>query len=152
MAGNIGHGGFDDYATRYPHLVVPRRAGLKVVRSGLLAAALACLAAPAARATEAPRGPEWSENGRASFYAKFWQGRRTASGERFDNGAMTAAHPWLPFGTRVRVMVEETGREVVVTITDRMFSARRVIDLSQQAARLLGIIGQGTARVTLVPE
>ncbi len=125
---------------------------MRVVRSGLLAAVLALLFVPAARANDAPQDSEWSENGRASFYGKFWQGRRTASGERFDNGAMTAAHPWLPFGTRVRVMVEETGREVVVTITDRMFSARRVIDLSQQAARLLGIIGQGTADVRLLPE
>lgn len=106
----------------------------------------------AGAAEPAAQGPEWTETGRASFYAKFWQGRRTASGERFDNGALTAAHPWLPFGTRVRVMVEETGREVVVTITDRMFNARRIIDLSQQAARLLGIVRQGTAQVVLVPE
>jgi rare lipoprotein A len=97
-------------------------------------------------------GGEWSETGRASFYGKFWQGRRTASGERFDNGALTAAHAWLPFGTRVRVIVEETGREVVVTITDRLGTARRVIDLSQQAARLLGIVRQGTAHVTLARE
>jgi rare lipoprotein A len=122
------------------------------IRSGLLAATLALVAVPAAHAEEAALGQDWTETGRASFYAKFWQGRRTASGERFDNGALTAAHPWLPFGTRVRVLVEETGREVVVTITDRMGSARRVIDLSQRAAKLLGIIRQGTAEVTLQPE
>jgi rare lipoprotein A len=122
------------------------------VRSGLLAAAVALVAAPSARAEDAALGHYWSETGVASFYGKLWQGRRTASGERFDNGALTAAHPWLPFGTRVRVLVEETGREVVVTITDRMGSARRVIDLSQRAARLLGIVGQGTAEVTLQPE
>ena len=119
-----------------------------------LAAFMAVLAAPQARAEDAAGrwSGRWSESGRASFYASFWHGRRTASGERFDNNELTAAHPWLPFGTRVRVLVGETGREVVVTITDRMFNGRRIIDLSQRAARLLGIMRQGVAEVTLVAE
>jgi rare lipoprotein A len=124
---------------------------MRGIRSGLLAAFVALVAVPAAHAEDASLG-NWSETGVASFYAKFWQGRRTASGERFDNGELTAAHSWLPFGTRVRVLAEETGREVVVTITDRIGTARRVIDLSQHAAKLLGIIRQGTAEVTLQPE
>jgi rare lipoprotein A len=113
---------------------------------------VALVAVPSAHAEDGALGHDWSESGIASYYAKFWQGRRTASGERFDNGALTAAHSWLPFGTRVRVLVEETGREVVVTITDRIGTARRVIDLSQHAAKLLGIVRQGTAEVTLQPE
>jgi rare lipoprotein A len=125
---------------------------MRGIRSGLLAAFVLLVAVPAAHAEDASFGHDWSETGVASYYSKFWQGRRTASGERFDNGALTAAHPWLPFGTRVRVLVEETGREVVVTITDRIGTARRVIDLSQHAAKLLGIIRQGTAEVTLQPE
>ncbi len=94
----------------------------------------------------------WRQRGVASFYADFWQGRRTASGERFDNDALTAAHPWLPFGTRVRVLAEGSGQAVVVTITDRMPPQRRIIDLSQRAARALGMMRQGTAAVTLVTE
>jgi rare lipoprotein A len=125
---------------------------MRGIRSGLLAAVVALVAVPAAHAEDASLGQDWTETGVASFYGKFWQGRRTASGERFDNGALTAAHSWLPFGTRVRVLVEETGREVVVTITDRIGTARRVIDLSQHAAKLLGIVRQGTAEVTLQPE
>jgi rare lipoprotein A len=125
---------------------------MRGIRTGLLAAFVALAAIPAAHAEDVVMGKGWSETGIASYYAKFWQGRRTASGERFDNGELTAAHSWLPFGTRVRVMAEETGREVVVTITDRIGTARRVIDLSQHAAKLLGIIRQGTAEVTLLPE
>lgn len=105
-----------------------------------------------ARAASPTQAAGWIETGRASFYANFWQGRRTASGALFDNQELTAAHPWLPFGTRVRVMVEKTGREVVVTITDRIFYNHRVLDLSQRAARLLGITRQGIAQVVITPE
>lgn len=105
-----------------------------------------------AHAAQEPSGPDWSESGRASYYGSDWNGRRTASGQRFDSQALTAAHAWLPFGTRVRVLAEDTGREVVVTVTDRMGTPRRIIDLSQQAARVLGILRQGVAEVTLEPE
>jgi rare lipoprotein A len=64
---------------------------------------------------------------------------------------MTAAHPWLPFGTKVLVTVESTGRAVMVTITDRLPSRRRIIDLSREAAARLGILRQGVAMVTLTP-
>lgn len=89
--------------------------------------------------------------GTASYYGKAHHGRRTASGDRFDMNGLTAAHPWLPFGTRVRVTVAGTDRSVVVTITDRLYSHTRIVDLSQGAARLLGIIQQGLARVSLTP-
>jgi len=98
-------------------------------------------------------GPSWlSQSGVASFYGPRHNGRRTAWGGRFDQNAMTGAHPWLPFGTRVRVTAAATGRSVVVVITDRMPARRRVIDLSMGAARQLGILRQGVARVSLSPD
>ena len=79
----------------------------------------------------------------ASYYGKELAGRRTASGERFNPGAMTAAHRTLPFGTRVRVTNTHNGRSVIVRINDRgPFVKGRSIDLSSGAARA---IGMGTA-------
>ena len=89
--------------------------------------------------------------GTASYYGRAHQGRRTASGERFDHNMLTAAHSWLPFGTKVRVTLAGTSRSVVVVITDRLSSARRVIDLSVAAAQLLGMMRQGLATVSLTP-
>lgn len=87
------------------------------------------------------------QRGRASFYR---HGSRTANGERFDPSGMTAAHPSLPFGTRVRVVRPDTGSEVVVRINDRgPFTGGRVIDLAEGAARRLGIIRAGVAPVAL---
>ena len=62
---------------------------------------------------------------------------------------MTAAHTWLPLGTRVRVTVVGTNESIVVTINDRQGATSRILDLSKGAARKLGIIGRGTARVVL---
>src|SRR5262245_32137955 len=79
----------------------------------------------------------------ASYYGKELAGRRTASGERFNPSAMTAAHRTLPFGTRVRVTNTHNGRSVIVRINDRgPFVKGRSIDLSSGAARA---IGMGTA-------
>ena len=87
------------------------------------------------------------ETGLASFY---WQEQMTASGERFDKRAMTAAHRTLPLGTSVRVTHIESGRAVVVRINDRgPFKEGRVIDLSEAAADLLGIRSAGLAVVRL---
>jgi rare lipoprotein A len=91
------------------------------------------------------------ETGRASYYGPAYNGRRAASGRRFDQMELTAAHQWLPFGTKVRVVLAGTDRSVVVTITDRIYSSRRVLDLSVAAARELGIIRRGVAEVTLNP-
>jgi rare lipoprotein A len=88
--------------------------------------------------------------GYASWYGKRFQGRTTASGEPFDMNALTGAHRTLAFGTRVRVVHRETGREVVVRINDRgPFVAGRIIDLSREAARRLGILEQGVAPVVV---
>ena len=86
--------------------------------------------------------------GFASYYAQAHDGRITASGEVFDMQAMTAAHRTLPFGTRVRVVNLQNGREVVVRINDRgPFRKGRIIDLSYAAARVIGLTGRGVARV-----
>jgi len=106
---------------------------------------------PSATATDAQASFN-QEHGVASWYGGAWNGRRTASGEVFDKNAMTAAHHWLPFGTRVRVTLQDTGEQIVVTITDRLAAAKRVIDLSQGAAQALGMLGRGVARVTIDPE
>ena len=79
------------------------------------------------------------EVGFASYYASRFHGARTASGERYDEQAMTAAHRTLPFGTRVRVTNLTNGRSVVVTITD----------VSRRAARNLDFVRAGTARVRI---
>jgi len=89
--------------------------------------------------------------GVASWYGPYFQGKRTASGRRFDMRKMTAAHRSLPLGTKVRVTNLENGRSVEVTIDDRgPYVRRRLIDLSKAAARKLGITRkEGLALVRL---
>ncbi|MEG3436558.1 septal ring lytic transglycosylase RlpA family protein [Pannus brasiliensis CCIBt3594] len=90
------------------------------------------------------------KQGMASWYGPGFHGRRTASGERFNSGGYTAAHRYLPFGTRVRVTNTRNGRSVVVRINDRgPFSGGRVIDLSTGAARAIGVFQSGVAPVVL---
>jgi rare lipoprotein A len=88
--------------------------------------------------------------GTASYYGGKFHGRRTASGERFNQEALTAAHKTLPLGTKVRVTNVRTGDSVEVRINDRgPYHGGRVIDLSKGAARELGMLPAGTARVRL---
>jgi hypothetical protein len=89
------------------------------------------------------------QTGVASWYGPGLQGNRTASGGTFDMWAMTAAHPCLPMGTKLLVTVMGTGRSLIVTVNDRLPSRRRVLDLSEGAARALGIAGRGLAMVQL---
>jgi rare lipoprotein A len=91
------------------------------------------------------------QGGIASWYGgQQWQGRRTASGERFDRQALTAAHKTLPFGSRVRVVNLSNGRAVTVRINDRgPFTPHSIIDLSEAAAKSLGMLQKGRARVAL---
>ena len=87
----------------------------------------------------------------ASYYGQSFAGRRTASGERFNPSAMTAAHRTLPFGTRVRVTHARTGKHVVVRINDRgPFVKGRAIDLSSGAARAIGMGGTAKVRIQVV--
>jgi rare lipoprotein A len=89
-----------------------------------------------------------TSQGLASFYAKRFHGRPTASGEPHDATALTAAHRSLPFGTWVRVQSLHSGREVKVRINDRgPFARGRVIDLSRAAAQALGMLHAGTHAV-----
>ncbi len=91
------------------------------------------------------------ERGGASWYGPGFHGKRTASGERYDMGALTAAHKTLPFGTMVRVKSLVNGREVLVRITDRgPFVRNRIIDLSRAAASELDMLGLGFKQVVLM--
>jgi rare lipoprotein A len=108
--------------------------------------------------TRTPKLPEkvafgpvkFTLRGKASFYGYDGSGNQTATGERFNPEAMTAAHRTLPFGTRVRVTNNNNGRSVVVRINDRgPFIGGRVIDLSYGAARVIGMISNGIAPVTV---
>ena len=86
--------------------------------------------------------------GRASWYGKYFQGRKTTSGERFNRHEYTCAHKTLPFGTRLRVTNVDNGVTVVVRVSDRgPFRHERIIDLAEVAARPLGLIQAGAATV-----
>lgn len=90
------------------------------------------------------------ERGQASWYGDRFHGKKTASGERFDMRALTAAHRHLPFGARVRVTNLENGRSVVVRINDRgPYGRGRIIDVSKAAAERLGMLRAGVVRVTV---
>jgi rare lipoprotein A len=88
-----------------------------------------------------------ASQGLASFYS---EGTRTASGEKFDANELTAAHPTLPFGTRLRVTNVSNGQSVTVRVNDRgPYVPGRVVDVSYSAARTLGMVGGGVAKVKL---
>jgi rare lipoprotein A len=116
--------------------------------------------APAPSDTSAPLGDQtqaplvadvpWTQRGLASWYGKRFNGRRTASGERFNAGGFTAAHRTLPIPSYVRVRRVDSGREVIVRINDRgPFHPGRVLDLSYAAANKLGIVALGNAEVEM---
>jgi len=89
------------------------------------------------------------QSGIASWYGPRFHGRRTANGETFNTNDLTAAHRTLPFGTRLKVINERTGRSVVVRTNDRgPYAHGRVIDLSRASAQAIGILG--VAPVSLV--
>jgi rare lipoprotein A len=90
---------------------------------------------------------EGASYGLASFYG---EGSETASGEKFDPKGLTAAHPTLPFGTRLRVTNIANGRSVIVRVNDRgPFVAGRAVDVSSSAAERIGIVERGVAKVKL---
>ncbi|MCZ8185559.1 MAG: septal ring lytic transglycosylase RlpA family protein [Beijerinckiaceae bacterium] len=87
-----------------------------------------------------------------SYYGQELAGRKTASGERFNPGALTAAHRTLPFGTKLKLTNVQNGRSVIVRINDRgPFVRGRMLDVSRGAASALGFVGQGTARLKVEP-
>lgn len=106
------------------------------------------LPTPAAERVQAV--PAAVEVGLASWYGPGFNGRRTASGEAFDENALTAAHPSLPLPSLAHVTNLENGREVVVRVNDRgPFTGGRVMDLSRRAAETLDLVRQGSARVEI---
>ncbi len=97
------------------------------------------------------RAGSYREVGDASYYGREAHGRATASGEKFNMNALTAAHRTLPFGTKVRVTNLANHKSVVVRINDRgPFVAGRIIDLSYAAAKRIKMLDAGVARVELV--
>ena len=99
-------------------------------------------------ASEAVR--KFSQTGMASWYGRQFHGRKTASGEKFDMYAMTAAHRSLPLNCYIRVTNKDNGKSVVVKVNDRgPFHGNRVLDLSYGAANKLGFTSRGTGNVTI---
>ncbi len=97
-----------------------------------------------------PTSRGYRAEGLASWYGRKFHGRKTASGERYDMYAMTAAHKTLPLGTRVEVKNLKNGRKATLRINDRgPFVRGRIIDLSYKAAKKLGVAGPGTAPVVV---
>lgn len=126
-----------------------RRLGFLLLAAGL-AAGCGASRAPAGDGPGPPPTAGWTQTGRASWYGPGFHGRPTASGEAYDQEAMTAAHRSLPLGTRIRVTVPATGRSVELVVNDRgPFVEDRVLDVSRAAARRLGFLERGTARVRL---
>jgi rare lipoprotein A len=127
--------------------------------SAVIVGLAACLSGCAARVpVAAPSGSTTrileTREGLASYYGKEFQGRKTASGARFDMNAMVAAHPSYPFGTLLRVTNLANGRSISVRIVDRGPGPQHrgngfIIDVSRKAAQVLGFLQQGRARVRL---
>jgi rare lipoprotein A len=109
--------------------------------------------AESSKESVAPRAAERHEpEGLASYYATYYNGKKTRSGARYNPKKLTAAHPTLPLGTRVRVVNLVNDREVIVTVNDRCRCRKHpFIDLSRAAAGKLGFLGKGTARVKIIP-
>ena len=114
--------------------------------------------APTASNSEAPKAAKTAATasspdgltGIAAYYSNKFQGRRTVSGQRYNKNAMTAAHPSLPMGTRVKVTNLKNKRSAVVIINDRLSaSSGRIIDVTHRAAVKLGLLRTGIADVKL---
>jgi rare lipoprotein A len=119
-------------------------AALLALAGVVLAGAAGCAA------RRPPEGFEGPMEGPASWYGVQYHGRRAADGSRYNMYELTAAHPTLPFGTRVRVTNLANDRRVDVVITDRgPFVEGRIVDLSYAAAQAIGMVGAGVTRVRL---
>lgn len=133
------------------HLEAPvaMPAPVPAMRPSPPAAATATAALPPIRAPK-PVGQPTTDHALSGIASYYWQDQMTANGERFNKSALTAAHKTLPFGTRVKVTNQSTGRAVVVRINDRgPFKPGRVIDLSEAAAQQIGMTGRGLAAVKI---
>lgn len=94
--------------------------------------------------------PKVSQNGKASFYSNSFNGKKTASGEKFRNSKKTAAHRTIPFGTKVKVTNLSNGKTVKVKINDRgPHVSGRIIDLSKKAAKKIDMVDKGVVNVKI---
>ncbi|MBV9522251.1 MAG: septal ring lytic transglycosylase RlpA family protein [Alphaproteobacteria bacterium] len=118
--------------------------------AGLFAGAEGTSAGPTKTSCSAARSA--CVSGIASWYGRRFQGHRTASGEPFDRTQMTAAHPSLPFATRLRITNLANGRTVTVRVNDRGPGLGRIVDVSEAAAERLGMKARGFARVEMQVE
>jgi rare lipoprotein A len=138
-----------------PRRPANRRSGLVSTAVVLCASLLAACSGnpkPNAYAFPPPETPAVGTvvEGVASWYGPGYDGKKTSSGEAFDQDALTAAHAYWAFGTLVKVTFPATGRSVVVRVNDRFPSHKgRAIDLSRGAAKAIGLIGPGTGQVRL---
>lgn len=113
----------------------------------------ACVKSPTIPAIQKlePISVNYQEEGIASWYGGKFHGRKTASGEKFDKSDFTCAHRTLPFGTMLEVTNLDNGKMVNVRVTDRGPAIKsRLIDVSQAAAKVLEMIGTGTAHVRVM--
>lgn len=127
---------------------------LKLVAKSILSVSLlsACSAVSAKGAIHKPstHALQQQQVGLASYYSDRYQGRKTASGERYDKNKLTATHSKLPFGTRLRITNLVNHKSVIVRVIDRARARNgRLVDLSKQAARELDFVQSGTTRVRL---
>lgn len=126
---------------------MPRFAGLPA--AALLVLLAGCAGTPAGDFAEVGRDPR-VQTGLASYYAHRYHGRPTASGETYDENALTAAHRTLPFGTRIRVTSLANGKAVTLRVNDRgPFVEGRIVDVSRTAADRLGMVTAGVVKVRL---
>lgn len=120
------------------------------MKKTLITAGLLTGLMPFASSVTANSGIGHVQKGIASFYHDSLHGRKTASGQVYNKHRLSAAHKTLPLGTRIRVTDTQTGRSIIVRVNDRgPFVKGRIVDLSKEAARELGIVDRGIARVDL---
>lgn len=156
LRGIMGNG--DSTSSRLARGVRGRKAGgvNGAAKWGICAAACVALAGLSCSFTrrytaDYDRPEAYREGGKASYYGREAHGKPTASGEKFDMHALTAAHKTLPFGTKVRVTHRGNKKSVVVRINDRgPFVAGRIIDLSYAAAKRINMLDAGVADVEIV--
>ncbi len=135
---------------RLARFVAAASISLALIPVAAFAAPTAAPSAPAVAPAAAPAEPGAFQTGVASWYGADFHGRRTSNGEIYDKEKLTCAHRSLAFGSYVLVSNLDNGSSVVVRVNDRgPFAKDRIIDLSEAAARIIGMIPTGTARVSL---
>lgn len=120
----------------------------QIMRIIVLATLLLPLAIAPIEAAKKSKKQLYTATGEASYYADKFNGRKTASGEKFSNKKLTGAHRTLPFGTKVRVTNIKNNKSVIVKINDRGPQKKsRIIDISKKAAKTIGIVADGCGKV-----